>query len=137
MLRSYPILPSAVQGQDECTNPVEAAEDEHNVQEVHEQINEEEHNVPEIEEVGGQGVADLGETVPSIVQQMENENLEATHMEEYGDSSDEEYPVPSDWRNPGFGNPIAHDARTNKFQYRENEVVQGLCMIAVRLLRRQ
>ena len=46
-------------------------------------------------------------------------------MEEYGDSSDEEYPVPSDWSNPGFGNPIAHDARTNEFQYRENEVVQG------------
>jgi len=131
LVRTYPILPSAVLGEDEGTNRVEAAEDEHNVQEVQEQINEEEANVQEmeenmnVEEVGGQGVADLGETVPSIVQQMENENLEATHMEEYGDSSDEEYPVPSDWSNPGFGNPIAHDARTNEFQYRENEVVQG------------
>jgi hypothetical protein len=59
LVRSYPILPSAVLGEDEGTNRVEAAEDEHNVQEVQEQINEEEANVQEmeenmnVEEVGG------------------------------------------------------------------------------------
>ena len=50
LVRSYPILPSAVLGEDEGTNRVEAAEDEHNVQEVQEQINEEEDNVQEMEE---------------------------------------------------------------------------------------
>jgi len=59
LVRSYPIPPSAVLGEDDGTNRVEAVEDEHNVQEVQEQINEEEDNVQEmeenvnVEEVGG------------------------------------------------------------------------------------
>ncbi len=132
LVRSYPIPPNEVRGGENETNRGEAGEDAHNVHEVEEQINEVQDNVQDMqenlnvgEEVRGQGVADLGERIPSIVQEMENENLEAAHMEEYGDSSDEEYPVPADWSNPGFGNPVAHDARTNEYQYRENEVVKG------------
>jgi len=70
-------------------------------------------------------VADKGERFPSIVQQMENKNIEAAGMEEYLDSSDEEYPVPAEWSNPGFGNPVAFDGRQQECEYRDNEVVKG------------
>ena len=70
-------------------------------------------------------MADKGERFPSIVQQMENKNIEAAGMEEYLDSSDEEYPVPAEWSNPGFGNPVAFDGRQQECEYRDNEVVKG------------
>lgn len=119
LVRCYPNSSNAVQAEEEETNGGAAAEEEDNVQEVEQHFNEEEDNVQD------QGVADLGERVPSIVQEMENENLEAAQMEEYGDSSDEEYPIPADWNNPGFGNPVAFDGRRNECDYRENEVVKG------------
>jgi hypothetical protein len=76
-------------------------------------------------EAEAEGVADEGEVLPSIVQQMHNESMEAAHMEEYEYSSDEEYPIPSQWSNPGFGNPMVSDARQQEHEYRENEVVKG------------
>ena len=30
-----------------------------------------------------------------------------------------------EWRDKGFGNPVIQDIRSNEYEYRENEVVQG------------
>ena len=47
-------------------------------------------------------------------------------MEERGDSSDDEdYPLLGEWRDKGFGNPVIQNIRSNEYEYRENEVVQG------------
>ena len=57
---------------------------------------------------------------------VENEDQEARMMEECRDSSDDEdYPLLGEWRGKGFGNPVIHDIRSNEYEYRENEVVQG------------
>ncbi|WVZ59309.1 hypothetical protein U9M48_009466, partial [Paspalum notatum var. saurae] len=47
--------------------------------------------------------------------------------EEIGEGSDEdeEYPIPGEWREHGFGNPVVHYAKQQEWEYRENEVVQG------------
>jgi hypothetical protein len=72
-----------------------------------------------------QGVADEGERIPEIVQQMQNEDQEAEAVEECSDSSDEDVdPVPADWRVRGFGNPVVQDTRVQEWDYRANEVVQ-------------
>ena len=60
-----------------------------------------------------------------FVQQMHNEDMEAAQMEEHEYSSDEDYPIPSQWSNPGFGNPMVADSREQECEYRGNEVVQG------------
>jgi len=70
-------------------------------------------------------VADEGEVLQSIVQQMHNEDVEAAAMDEHENSSDEEFSVPSEWANTGFGNPMVAEHRDQKYEYRENEVVQG------------
>ena len=73
-----------------------------------------------------QGLADDGERIPEIVEAAENEDQEARMMEECGDSSDnEDYPLLGEWRDKSFGNPVIHDIRSNEYEYRENEVVQG------------
>ena len=30
-----------------------------------------------------------------------------------------------EWRDKGFGNPVIQEIRSNEYEYRENEVVQG------------
>jgi len=55
---------------------------------------------------------------------MHNEDIEAAQMEEHEYSSDEDYPVPSEWINPGFGNPMLADWKEQECEYRENELVQ-------------
>ena len=72
-----------------------------------------------------QGVADEGEVLQSIVQQMHNEDVEAAAMDEHENSSNEEFHVPSEWANTGFGNPMVAEQRDQEYEYRENEVVQG------------
>ena len=73
-----------------------------------------------------QGLADEGERIPGIVEAVQNEDQEARMMEECGDSSDDEdYPLLGEWRDKGFGNPVIQDIRSNEYEYRENEVVQG------------
>ncbi|WVZ86820.1 hypothetical protein U9M48_033546 [Paspalum notatum var. saurae] len=74
-----------------------------------------------------QGLADEGERIPSIVQQMQNEDDEFAQAQEIGEGSDEDedYPIPGEWREYGFGNPVVHDAKQQEWEYRENEVVQG------------
>ncbi|WVZ59641.1 hypothetical protein U9M48_009755 [Paspalum notatum var. saurae] len=74
-----------------------------------------------------QGLADEGERIPSIVQQMQNEDDEFAQAQEIGEESDEDedYPIPGEWREHGFGNPVVHDAKQQEWEYRDNEVVQG------------
>ena len=79
-----------------------------------------------VSEMEPQGVADEGERITRIVEEVEAEDHEAQQMEECVDSSDDEaYPVPTQWREQGFGNPVIQDGRCQEWEYRENEVVQG------------
>ena len=73
-----------------------------------------------------QDLADEGEWIPGIVEDMEKEDQDARIMEQCGDSSDDErFPVLGEWREEGFGNPVVQDIRSSEFEYRVNEVVQG------------
>ena len=118
----YPNGQGAVGGHEEDEAEEEVLED------VHEEVR---HVVQDIDVAAGQdteaqaqGVADEGEVLQSIVQQMHNEDMEAAQMEEHEYSSDEDYPIPSQWSNPGFGNPMVADSREQECEYRGNEVVQ-------------
>src|SRR6266540_6991437 len=56
---------------------------------------------------------------------MHNEDEEAEQIQQCGDSSDGEGdPVPAEWREQGFGNPMVQDGRCQEWEYKENEVVQ-------------
>ncbi|WVZ90564.1 hypothetical protein U9M48_036855 [Paspalum notatum var. saurae] len=85
-----------------------------------------------------QGLADEGERIPSIVQQMQNEDDEFAQAQEIGEGSDEDedYPIPGEWREHGFGNPVVHDAKQQEWEYRENEVVQGAKYASSALLKK-
>ena len=87
-------------------------------------------------EIRAQGVADEGERIPAIMEQMQNEDVEAAQMQECGDSSDDEYPIPSEWREHVFGNPVVHHER-HEYEYRRNEVVQGQNILLVMMLKKR
>ena len=71
-------------------------------------------------------MADEGERIPGIVEEMEKEDQDARIMEQCGDSSDDErFPVLGEWREEGFGNPVVQDIKSSEFEYRVNEAVQG------------
>ena len=74
-------------------------------------------------------LADEGERIPGIVEEMEKEDQDALIVEQCGDSSDDEdderFPVLGEWRKEGFGNPVVQDIRFPEFEYRVNEVIQG------------
>jgi len=76
-----------------------------------------------------QGLADEGERISGIVEDMEKEDQDAQIMEQCGDSSDDEnderFPVLGEWREEGFGNPVVQGIRCPEFEYRVNEVIQG------------
>ena len=73
-----------------------------------------------------EGVADEGERIPSIVDNMVAEEQEANEMEEHADSSDDEgYELPTEWKEQGFGTPVVEDISHQEWEYRGNEVVQG------------
>ena len=72
------------------------------------------------------GEADEGERITSIVQQIENDDMKAEQMYECEYSSGEDdYPLPSEWRDHGFGNPEIQDGRSQEWEYRQNKIVQG------------
>ena len=51
-----------------------------------------------------QGLADEGERIPGIVEDMEKEDQDAQIIEQCGDSLDDErFPVLGEWREKGFG----------------------------------
>ena len=71
----------------------------------------EEENVQATEpEPESQDLADEGERIPGIVEEIEKEDQDARIMEQCGDSSDDEdderFPVLGEWREEGFGNPV-------------------------------
>ena len=76
-----------------------------------------------------QDLANEGERIPRIVEDMEKEDQDAQIMEQDGDSSDDEdderFPVLGEWREEGFENLVVQDIRCPKFEYRVNEVIQG------------
>ena len=54
-----------------------------------------------------QGLADEGERILGIIEDMEKEDQDARIMEQCGDSSDDErFPVLGEWCEEGFGNPV-------------------------------
>ena len=64
--------------------------------------------------------------IHSIVYEMEAEDQTAIEMEEYeGSSDDEQFSLPKEWKEYGFGSHVAEDVRNQKWEYRGNEVVQG------------
>ena len=73
-----------------------------------------------------QGLADEGERIHSIVDEMEAEDQAAMEMEEYDCSSDaEQYLLPKQWKEHGFGVPVVEDVRHQELEYRNNEIVEG------------
>ena len=127
VVRCYPNGQCAAVVEEEIEAQEEVPED------VHEEVPRVEEDVAvgagartEAEAAGvaqAEGVADEGEILPAIVQQMQTEDMEAAQMEEHEYSSDEDYPVPSEWINPRFGNPMVVDSKEQECEYRENEVV--------------
>ena len=64
--------------------------------------------------------------IHSIVDEMEAEDQTAIEMEEYEGSSDnEQYSLPKEQKEHGFGNYVIEDIRNHEWEYRGNEVVQG------------
>ena len=62
--------------------------------------------------IGPQGLADEGERIHSIVDEMEAEDHAAMEMEEHeGSSDDEQYSLPKEWKEHGFGNHVVEDVR--------------------------
>ena len=53
------------------------------------------------------------------------EDQAAMEMEEYeGSSDDDQYSLPKEWKEHGFGNHVTEDVRNQEWEYRGNEVVQ-------------
>ena len=71
------------------------------------------------------GVADEGETVGAIVDEMEREDSDNERVEE-GDSSDEETDInPAEWASEDFSGLIVSEEDSVRWEYKENEVIQG------------
>ena len=79
-------------------------------------------------------LADEGERIPGIVEDMEKEDQDAQIMEQCGDSSDDErFQVLGEWREEGFGNLVVQDIRCPEFKYRVNEVIQGQSIVPLKM----
>nr|AAX92751.1 transposon protein, putative, mutator sub-class [Oryza sativa Japonica Group]ABA91495.1 transposon protein, putative, Mutator sub-class [Oryza sativa Japonica Group] len=71
------------------------------------------------------GVADEGETVSAIVDEMEREDSDNERVEE-GDSSDDETDInPAEWASEDFSGLIVSEEDSVRWEYKENEVIQG------------
>ena len=92
VVRCYPNGQGAVGGHEEDEAEEEVPED------VHEEVPHVEEDVAvgagKCTEAQAEGVADEGEILPAIVQQMQTEDMEAAQMEEQEYSSDEDFLVP-------------------------------------------
>ena len=57
---------------------------------------------------------------------MKAEDHAAMEMEEHeGTSDDEQYSLPKEWKEHGFGNHVVEYVRHQEWEYKGNEVVQG------------
>jgi hypothetical protein len=70
------------------------------------------------------GMADEGERIPAIVEQMEREDVVVTEVY-IGNSDEEGDSVPTEWRQFGFEDCSARNTRASEWEYRENEVLLG------------
>ena len=78
-------------------------------------VEQDESEETENQNMGPQGLADEGERIHSIVDEMEAEDQTAIEMEEYEDSSDDEqYSLPKEWKEHGFGSHVAEDVRNQE-----------------------
>ena len=70
------------------------------------------------------GVADEGEHIPTIIEEMEMEDQELEEAIVDEDSFDEEgnAPVPAEWRNQEFSKLVVSEAHRTPWEYHENEV---------------
>jgi hypothetical protein len=72
------------------------------------------------------GEADEGERIPSLIEQMQQDDLQADESLEYGISDDEDdASVPADWNNPNFNNLVVNEGNQVAWEYTQNEVTQG------------
>ena len=99
--------------------PSEAVEDESEAANVGSR--EEFGDVPDLQPMG---VADEGEHIPSIIEDMDLEDEELEEGLADGDSSDEEgnAPVPAEWRDHEFSKLVVSKADQTPWQYHEKEV---------------
>ena len=58
-------------------------------------------------------------------EEIENQNIGPEGLADEGSSDDEQYSLPKEWKEHGFGNHVAEDVRNQEWEYRGNEVVQG------------
>jgi hypothetical protein len=78
-------------------------------------------------EAGGtaapQCVADEGENIPSIVEQLQDEERELDEAMNVDSSDDDD--VPEEWISSDFSHLVVHDGSSVPSDCRENEIVQG------------
>nr|AAZ06223.1 mutator-like transposase [Oryza sativa Indica Group] len=71
------------------------------------------------------GVANEGETVGAIVDEMEREDSDNERVEE-GDSSDDETDInPAEWASEDFSGLVVSEEDSVRWEYKENAVIQG------------
>jgi hypothetical protein len=79
-------------------------------------------------EAGGtatpQCVADEGENIPFIVEQLQDEKCELDEAMN-ADSSDDDDDVPEEWVSSDFSHLVVDDGSSGPSDCRENEIVQG------------
>ena len=67
---------------------------------------------------------------------MEVEDQIAIEMEEYkGSSDDEQYSLPKEWKEYGFGSHVTEDVRNQEWEYIGNEVVQGATYLNIEVVK--
>uniref|UniRef100_A0A0E0FBD0 Aminotransferase-like plant mobile domain-containing protein n=1 Tax=Oryza meridionalis TaxID=40149 RepID=A0A0E0FBD0_9ORYZ len=72
------------------------------------------------------GVADEGETVGAIVDEMEREDSDNELVEEDDSSDDEETDInPAEWASEDFSGLVVSEEDSVRWEYKDNEVIQG------------
>ena len=75
-------------------------------------VEEDESEQIENQNIKPHGLADEGKRIQNIVEEMEAEDQAAMDMEEDDWSfDDEQYALPKEWKEHGFGNPVVEDVR--------------------------
>jgi hypothetical protein len=69
-------------------------------------------------------VADEGENIPFIVEQLQDEECELDEAMN-ADSSDDDDDVPEEWVSSDFSHLVVDDGSSGPSDCRENEIVQG------------
>ncbi|XP_066166193.1 uncharacterized protein [Oryza sativa Japonica Group] len=89
---------------------------------------EEDGVAPVVAPVGMQpgGVADEGETVGAIVDEMEKEDSDNERVEEDDSSDDDENNInPAEWASDDFSGLVISEGENVRWEYKENEIIEG------------